>query len=137
MRGKLKQLGTATITGSKKINLDGAIAAAEVAKKVRRSKYNAVKTTVDGITFDSKREAAHYQVLKARLQAGDISNLELQVRYHLDVNGMHIANYVCDFRFVENGKTVVQDVKGMKTRIYKMKRSLMRAIYGIDIVEVF
>jgi hypothetical protein len=103
----------------------------------KRSKYNNTRTTIDNIVFASKREAAHYQLLKLRERAGEISNLELQVRYHLDVNGVHITNYVCDFRFIENGKTVIQDVKGMMTRIYKMKRSLMKAIHGVEVVEVF
>lgn len=99
-------------------------------------KYGNIKTIVDGIKFDSKREAAHYGELKLRQRAGEIFELELQPKYPLIVNGVKVATYIADFRYKENGATVVVDVKGMKTPVYNLKKRLMKATLGIDIVEV-
>ena len=95
-----------------------------------------MKTVVDGRTFDSKKEAAHFALLKKRQQAGEISALRLQVRFPLKVNGVKVAAYVADFTFVEKGRRVVLDVKGVRTAIYKLKARLMLAIHGIEIQEV-
>ena len=103
----------------------------------KRSKYSAVKTEVFGITFDSKREAARYQVLKLLEQADQIRGLERQKVLRLEVNGFLVCKYVCDFFYIdcEHGE-VWEDVKGMKTRAYSIKKKLVKAIYGIDIKEV-
>lgn len=90
---------------------------------------------VDGITFDSRREANRYAELRLELLAGDITDLELQKPYSLDVNGIHICDYVADFVYQRNGKQTVEDAKGKATVEYKIKRALMRAIHGITIVE--
>lgn len=100
------------------------------------NKYRNKKTEVDGILFDSKKEAAQYQVLKLRERAGEISGLVLQKPFDLIVNGVKIGVYVSDFVYTENGQSIVADAKGMRTRVYVMKRKLMKAIYGIDIREV-
>jgi hypothetical protein len=72
-------------------------------------------------------------------RAGTISALELQKPYRLDVNGFHIADYVADFVYERDGETIVEDVKSKptKTRLYRIKKKLMRAIHGIEIHEVF
>lgn len=111
----------------------------QVAPKVpKRSKYGAVRTEVDGIMFASKAEASHYSSLKLLERAGAITDLELQPRYTLTVNKMHVGVYVADFRFTDTatGKTRVQDVKGVKTPAYRLKKKLVRAIHGIEIEEV-
>ncbi|MGD9714830.1 MAG: DUF1064 domain-containing protein [Thermomicrobiales bacterium] len=101
------------------------------------SKYKAVRTTLDGITFASKREAERYATLKLLEKAGDITKLELQPRYPLVVNDQLVGNYVADFRYRdEQGNTVVEDAKGVKTPVYKLKKKLMKAIYGIEVREV-
>ncbi|UVM80005.1 MAG: protein of unknown function DUF1064 [Namikivirus ohi] len=106
-----------------------------------RSKYHARKTCVDGITFDSKREADRYLVLKSMEEDGAIENLRLQVRYELvpafDVDGKHYrpVYYVADFVYVEDGKEVVEDVKGMVTDVYKLKSKLFARRYGKVIKE--
>jgi hypothetical protein len=133
----MRQLGTATITGERKVNFDSAVTDSATAKKVRRQKYGNKKCVVDGITFDSIREANHYKLLKLRESVGSISDLNLQVRFPLIVNSILIAAYVCDFVYVENGRRVVVDVKGIKTRIYSVKRKLMMAVHGIEVQEVF
>lgn len=106
-----------------------------------RSKYRAVKTTVDGITFDSRREANRYLILKSMEEEGAIEDLRRQVRYELipafDVNGRHYrpVYYVADFVYRENGREVVEDVKGMRTDVYRLKSKLFARRYGMSIKE--
>ncbi len=99
------------------------------------SKWHNVRTTVDGITFASKHEAERYAELKLEQLAGEITELELQKHYRLDVNGVHICDYVADFVYKRHGVRVTEDAKGKQTELYRVKKELMRAIYGIDIVE--
>jgi len=100
-----------------------------------RTKYGAVKTTIDGITFDSKKEAARYQQLKLLERAGEIDRLELQPKYDLVVNGVNIGFYRADFRYWQGIKQIVEDVKGVRTSVYQIKKRLIAAIYGIEIFE--
>lgn len=106
-----------------------------------RSKYHAKKTCVDGITFDSKREADRYVVLKDMEENGAIEDLRRQVRYELipafDVDGRHYrpVYYVADFVYREDGKEVVEDVKGMRTDVYRLKSKLFASRYGKAIKE--
>ncbi|UVX69664.1 MAG: Protein of unknown function (DUF1064) [Namikivirus sakae] len=106
-----------------------------------RNKYHAKKTTVDGITFDSRREADRYLVLKSMEEDGAIEDLRRQVRYELipafDVDGRHYRPvfYMADFAYVENGREVVEDVKGMRTDVYKLKSKLFARRYGKAIRE--
>lgn len=106
-----------------------------------RSKYHAKKTVVDGITFDSKREADRYLVLKSMEEDGIIEDLRRQVRYELipafDVDGKHHRPvfYVADFVYRENGHEVIEDVKGVVTDVYRLKRKLVAYRYGMDIRE--
>ena len=108
-----------------------------------RSKYHAKKTVVDGITFDSRKEADRYIVLKGMEEDGTIGDLRRQVRYELipafDVDGKHYRPvfYVADFVYVDKGtgKTVVEDVKGVMTDVYKLKSKLFARRYGMSIKE--
>ena len=110
----------------------------------RNGKYNAKKTEVDGITFASKKEAARYQDLKLMEKAGEIHDLELQPRFDLVVNDIKIGFYKADFQydvpFVGNDNIpavrIIEDAKGIKTPVYRLKKKLMKAIYGIEIQEV-
>lgn len=105
------------------------------------SKYKARKTVVDGITFDSRREADRYIVLKSMEEDGAIENLRRQVRYELvpafDVDGKHYRPifYVADFAYREDGKEVVEDAKGMRTDVYRLKSKLFARLYGMNIRE--
>nr|UVX48259.1 MAG: protein of unknown function (DUF1064) [Bacteriophage sp.] len=105
------------------------------------SKYHARKTTVDGITFDSRREADRYLVLKSLEEDGTIEDLRRQVRYELvpafDVDGRHYrpVYYVADFVYRENGHEVIEDVKGVVTDVYRLKRKLVSYRYGMNIRE--
>lgn len=106
-----------------------------------RSKYHAKKTCVDGIVFDSKREADRYLVLKSMEEDGTIEDLRRQVRYELvpafDVDGGHYrpVSYVADFVYREDGHEVVEDVKGMRTDVYRLKAKLFAYRYGVSIRE--
>ncbi len=103
---------------------------------IRRAKYGNKKTIVDGIKFDSKREAERYGALQLMLKAGLISNLRLQVPYQITVNGMKVCKYVADFVYEHKGVEIVEDVKGMKTPIYNLKKKLMKAVFGVVVSEV-
>ncbi len=107
-------------------------------KLPKRSKYGAVKTVVDGTTFDSKKEAARYSELKAMERAGKIRELQLQPRYELVVKNVRVCRYIADSRYYdcEKNRWVVEDVKGLRTAVYKLKKKLMKALYGITITEV-
>ena len=100
-----------------------------------RNKYGAKKTVVDGIKFDSKAEARRYGHLKLLERVGDISNLELQPKYELMIKGIKVGFYKADFRYMQDGQLIVEDVKGMKTPIYNLKKKIIKAIYGIEILE--
>lgn len=108
-----------------------------------RSKYGAKKATVNGVTFDSKKEAKRYGELVLLERAGKISGLEMQVKFELipsqRIDGKVVeraCQYVADFVYMENGTKVVEDTKGFKTKDYIVKRKLMLHKYGIRIREV-
>lgn len=108
-----------------------------------KSKYHAAKTVVDGITFDSKREAKRYSELKLMERAGVIKDLQRQVRYELipafDAGGKHYrpTSYVADFVYTDakNGKEVVEDCKGFRTDIYRLKAKMFAHKFGVSILE--
>jgi hypothetical protein len=99
------------------------------------SKYRAIKTEVDGITFASKKEAKRYQELRLLEKAGVIQDLRLQPKFEISVNGEHICDYIGDFNYVENGKVVIEDTKGVRTPVYRLKKKLVHALYKFDILE--
>lgn len=102
----------------------------------KKSKYSSAKTDIDGIRFDSKKEAEFYAELKLREKVGEISHLRLQPRYLLqdafkyDGKQYREIEYVADFEYIENGETVVVDVKGFKTAVYMIKKKLFLYKYG-------
>lgn len=106
-------------------------------------KYRNKKVTIDGIVFDSKREAKRYTELKLLEKAGQIQGLELQKEYVLipsqKINGRvaeRAVKYKADFVYTENGKTIVEDTKGMRTKDYIIKRKLMLYVHGVKIKEI-
>lgn len=111
----------------------------EAAAPKKKHKYKAKKALVDGIQFDSRREARRYLQLRLLEQAGDITGLELQPEYGLHaLGGAQIAKYIGDFRYVDvaTGQTVLEDAKGVRTRLYRLKAKWVRLQYGIEIREV-
>ena len=118
------------------------------------SKYHARKVTRGGMTFDSAKEARRFGELSLLQKAGEISDLRCQVKYILipaqrepdtvgkrggTIKGKLLereCSYLADFVYTENGKTIVEDVKGMRTKDYIIKRKLMLWVHGIKIKEV-
>lgn len=118
------------------------------------SKYHAKKTVVDGIVFDSLKEARRYGILKAQEQAGEIHGLKRQVEFILipeqrEENTIgprggvrkgklieRKVSYIADYVYMRNHELIVEDVKGMRTPEYIIKRKLMHHIHGIKITEV-
>lgn len=125
-------------------------------RRISRSKFANQKTELDGITFDSKKEARRYAELKLLEKAGHISSLQRQVKYVLipaqrepDTIGVKggiyrgkvlekECAYYADFVYMQDGKQVVEDVKSEATRTkeYIIKRKLMLYLYNIRVVEV-
>lgn len=99
------------------------------------SKYKNKKTQIDMYIFDSAKEAKRYRELKLLEMAGEISNLELQPRFLLQEsfkkNGKTYRkiDYVADFKYIEKGKTIVEDVKGLQTDVFKIKHKLFEKKY--------
>ncbi len=106
--------------------------------QVKSSKYHNQKTLHNGIQFDSRKEADRYRDLLLLERAGMISHLELQPRYNLIVNGYKLGFYKADFRYedVATNSIVVEDVKGVRTAVYCLKKKLVKALYGIEIIEI-
>ena len=108
-----------------------------------RQKYNSRKTIVDGIKFDSKKEATRYKELKTLEKSGVISNLQRQVKYVLipaqreDKKLIEReCSYYADFVYIRGGEQVVEDTKGVRTPEYIIKRKLMLYVHKIRIKEV-
>ena len=104
------------------------------------NKYGNRKTIVDGIRFDSLKEASRYQQLVLLQKAGYIKDLQRQVKYELipKQEGERACHYVADFVYTdeESGKVIVEDIKGYRTDAYKIKRKLMLRVHGIKIREL-
>jgi Protein of unknown function (DUF1064) len=115
--------------------------------KHRRSKYRNLETVVDGHAFDSRREAARYRELRLLERAGEIAGLELQPAYVLhapvlsaagELVGLKaIGKYIADFKYRElaSGLDVVEDSKGVRTPVYRLKKKIIAVEYGITIRE--
>ena len=119
-----------------------------------KSKYHAKKVTVNGVTYDSKKEARRHAVLLDMERAGEITDLQQQVKFVLipaqrepDTTGKRggvkkgklierECAYVADFVYNKNGKRVVEDTKGVRTKDYIIKRKLMLWVHGIRINEI-
>ena len=121
----------------------------------RTPKYRNRKVERDGMTFDSKKEYTRWCELKLLEQAGDIKDLQRQVKLVLipaqrepDIIGKrggikkgklleHEVSYVADFIYTDkDGKWVVEDTKGMRTKDYVIKRKMLLFLWGIKITEL-
>jgi len=104
---------------------------------LKRHKYRAVPTTVDGIRFPSKAEARRYGELKILESAGKITNFQLQPEFPIKINGKLVCTYRADFIYFTPQQRVIEDVKGVRTAVYKLKKKMVEAYYpGVKIVEI-
>lgn len=105
------------------------------------SKYRNKKTEYNGRMFDSKKEAHRAQELDmlrfAKGEKDKVVDVEYQPRFRCVVNGKKICDYYADFRITyADGSVVVEDVKGFKTSVYKLKKKLVEALHDVEIIEV-
>lgn len=106
----------------------------------QENKYKNKKKTVDNIVFDSTNEANRYCELKLLLWAGEISDLELQPAFDLKLNKKQKRFYIADFKYFDKKKQkyVVEDVKGVKTDVYKLKKVRFLELYPeFEFIEIF
>jgi hypothetical protein len=104
-------------------------------KKPRGSKYGNQLVEHEGEIFHSLGEFRRWRVLELEQRAGVISGLERQVEYPICVAGEYICSWFADFRYTRHGSTVVEDFKGYRTEIYKLKKKFIEAIYKFRIFE--
>jgi len=101
---------------------------------IRKHKFNAKKQKTEDGKFDSKKELKVWEELKLLQQCGEISELtRVRKDCTFDLHGLDgslVCRYIGDYKFVEQGKKVVGDTKGMRTGEYKIKRKLFMAEYG-------
>ena len=100
------------------------------------SKYGAKKVVIHGHCFASQKEATRYLLLKQRERDGEITDLELQPRFDFVINSAPVkmkngqtARYTADFAYRENGKRVVEEVKGYITQDYRLRVAIFKHIY--------
>lgn len=118
--------------------------AIKAASRARRSRFQVapkIQRTVDGITFDSKKEATRYGELKVLEKAGLISDLMLQKKFPVQIGGKHFCNYSADFVYYdrEQGRTIVEDVKSTgtaKDAAYRLRVKAAELAHGIVVDEV-
>ncbi len=107
-----------------------------------RNKYRAKRVEIDGISFDSQKEAKRYQELKLLEKAKQIQDLKVHPKFEIQLNGLQICTYTADFDYIDprTKRLVVEDVKGYKKGaayyVFKLKKTLMKALYGIEVVEI-
>ena len=98
-----------------------------------KHKYNAVRTELDGIKFDSKKEAAYYTKLKLRVLSGEVITFIRQTPFHMPGG----VKYVCDFQeFHADGSVHFIDVKGMLTASFKSKKKMVESLYAPIKIEI-
>ena len=120
----------------------------------KKNKYRNIKVEIDGETFASRKEARRYYELKLLERAGEIKNLQKQVKFLLipsqfeeviDAKGKPKQKcierecvYVADYQYQDahTGELIVEDTKGMRTKDYIIKRKLMLSVYKIRIKEI-
>lgn len=101
----------------------------------KKPKYGNRKKVIDGIEFASTKEALRYQDLALMQSGGQINMLRRQVPYPIYIKGQKICDWLADFVYLENGRVIVEDSKGHKTDVYKLKKKMVEAEYGFRILE--
>lgn len=103
----------------------------------RLSKYRNRKVTIDGIIFHSQKEAQYYCGLKLKIKSGLIKSFDRQLPFVVVINDKKCFTYYSDFVVIDlDGNQTVIDVKGFRTPVYKLKKKIVEAYFGIEILEV-
>ena len=113
---------------------------------VKKPKFNNRKVELDGLAFDSKKEARRYNDLKLLCRAGEISDLKTQVYFELapkvklwgETRTKSAIRYVADFTYIKDGQLIIEDVKSAITKdqaVFRMKKHLMKTVLGLDVQE--
>lgn len=102
------------------------------------SKFRAKRCVIDGEKLDSQAEGRRYAALKLLERAGEINGLKRQPRFPFEIEGELMFAYFADFLYTlrSTGATVVEDVKGVRTPMFKLKKKIIEKVYGVKIVEV-
>lgn len=102
------------------------------------NKYGAIKTEYGGVLYDSKAEAHRAYELDLMVKAGLITKLERQTKFPIIINNIKVFTYIADFTYIdlEIGKSVVEDVKGMRTALFNLKKKCVEAQYSIEITLI-
>ncbi|SKA30093.1 Protein of unknown function [Chitinophaga eiseniae] len=131
----LKELKNSTVAG---LNAEAIRELEEQEDAPKKSKYGNNRTEVDGIWFDSAKEAARYSTLRLMERAGLIRDLRRQVAFELNDGGTHSLKYIADFVYIDctTSLQVVEDAKGFRTQEYLKRRRLMKNVHNIEIKEV-
>jgi hypothetical protein len=114
-----------------------------ITSEAKRNKYHNKKVLIDNITFDSIKEANRYKKLKLLEAKGIITDLKLQVKYELQPSykmnnkAIRAINYVADFAYRLDNKLIVDDTKGYRTEVYRLKKKMFEFKYGIEINEIY
>jgi len=110
------------------------------ATSVKKNKFGAHRTLYDGTWYDSKKEAQYAMKLDYLKKAGEIKDWDRQIVFSLDVNKVHICRYILDFKIYYEDRIEYIDVKGHKAgaayEIFRLKKKLMLACHGIDVIEI-
>ena len=107
----------------------------------KRHKYNVAPKAdrmVDGVVFDSKAEATRYRELQLMERANEITSLECQYKFAYWYKDVKVFTYIADFvyRHIKSRQVVIEDVKGVRTPIYRLKKKLIELQYGFTITEI-
>ena len=131
MRGFENWTEEDVVNFNKKARVVGNIAESMI--KIKKPKYNNHKVEVDGIKFDSQKEADYYCELKLKLQAKEIKGFCRQAEFVLAPNLRYKADFVV---FNNDGTAEIIDVKGFKTQVYKDKKKVFEDKFNLKIEEV-
>lgn len=100
-----------------------------------KNKYGAIKTEYNGVMYDSKAEAHRAAELDLLARTGVIENIERQVKFPIIINGVKVFTYLADFtyQYKRTGVKVIEDVKGVRTAMFNLKKKCVEAQYGVTI----
>lgn len=102
------------------------------------SKYSAQKTDcANGHRHDSKLEASRCNDLHILQADGKISHLEMQPEFRVDINGKKVCTYRADFAYFVSTCRIVEDVKGVLTPVYRLKKKLVEAAHAGTVITEF